>query len=224
MAGVVIIQAKSESDVPMTVALSALFAEVQTELQDTGIRWVTAELLAYYNEALVVTVTERPDTNAVTSTFTPVAGAAQTLPATALGFIDIAANATGNRRNITKVDKYLLDSFEPAWQSGTQKAEIMHFTYDKLTPRKFYLYPPATTAARIELITGDYPTLAASVTGNLPLQDWAAPAIKCYMKFKAWSKDAETAGNAALAKAHIDLYQSLLGIQLSASTSAVAAT
>lgn len=206
----------------MTVALTALFAEVQTELQDTGIRWLSAELLAYYNESLVVTVTERPDANAVTSTFTPVAGAVQTLPATALGFIDIAANATGNRRNITKVDKYLLDSFEPAWQSGTQKAEILHFTYDKLTPRKFYLYPPATTAARIELITGDYPTLASSVTGNLPLQDWAAPAIKCYMKFKAWSKDAETAGNAALAKAQLDLFQAYIGVQLDAASKAVA--
>lgn len=209
----------------MTTTLTSLFAEVKTELQDVGgVRWIEAELLAYYNEALIVTVTERPDTNAQTATFTPVAGAVQTLPATALALIDIDCNSTGKRRNITKVDKYQLDCIEPNWQSASQKAEIIHFCYDKLTPRVFHLYPPATTAARIELVTGDYPTLASSVTGNLPLQDWAAPAIKCFMKFKAWSKDAETAGNAALAKSHLDLYQSLLGIQLSASTSAVAAT
>lgn len=198
----------------MTTTLASLFAEVKTELQDVGgVRWLEAELLAYYNEALIVTVTERPDTNAQTATFTPVAGAVQTLPATALALIDIDCNSTGKRRNITKVDKYQLDCIEPNWQSASQKAEIIHFCYDKLMLREFFLYPPASTAARIELVTGDYPALASAVTGNLPLQDWAAPAIKCYMKFKAWSKDAETAGNAALAKAHLDLYQSLLGLQ-----------
>ena len=209
----------------MSTALTALFSEVQTELQDpSGIRWTTAELIAYYNEALIVTVTERPDTNAQTATFTPVAGANQTLPATALGFIDIYGNTNGRKKNITRVSKDQLDAVEPNWQSGTQKAEIIHYCYDKLTPRVFHLYPPATTTARIELITGDYPTLASAVTGNLPIQDWAGPAIKCFMKFKAYSKDAETAGNAALAKANLDLYQSLLGIQLSASTNTVAST
>lgn len=209
----------------MTTALTALFAEVQTELQDPdGIRWPAIELLAYYNEALIVTVTERPDTNAKTATFTPVEGANQTLPATALGFIDIDGNTTGKKKNITRVAKEQLDAVEPSWQGGMPKAEIIHFCYDKLTPREFLLYPPATTDARIEIVTGDYPALAASVTGNLPLQDWTATAIKCYMKFKAWGKDAETSGNAVLAKANLDLYQSLLGIQLQASTNTVATT
>ena len=209
----------------MSVALTDLFSQVKTELQDAdAIRWTVPELIAYYNEALVITVTERPDTNAQTATFTPVAGALQTLPATALGFIDVAGNSTGKKKNITRVEKSQIDAVNPNWQSGAQKDEIVHFTYDKLTPRIFYLYPPATTDARIELVTGDYPALAASVTGNLPLQDWTAPAIKCYMKFKAWSKDAETSGNAVLAKANLDLYQSLLGIQLQASTNTVATT
>ena len=209
----------------MTTALIDIFNQVKTELQDPGaIRWSDPELLAYYNEALIVTVTERPDTNANTSTFSPVAGAKQTLPTGALGFIDIDCNSTGKKKNITRVAKEQLDAVEPGWQGATSKAEVIHFCYDKLTPREFLLYPPATTEARIELVTGDYPALASTVSGSLPIQDWAAPAVKSYMKFKAWSKDAEYAGNAALAKAHLDLYQSLLGIQLDASIKTVATT
>lgn len=202
----------------MTIPAASIISEVQTELQDpTAIRWTLAELVSHFNEAQVTIVTHRPDTNAVEAEFVPTPGALQQLPAQALGFVDIAGNAIGNGRNITRTDKWQLDAVDPNWQSGTKKAEILHFTYDLAKPRQFYLYPPASSAARIDLITGDYPTpvsvVSNAVSGNLALDDWTKPAVKAYVLFKAWSKDAEVAGNAALAKAQIDIFMTLLGLQ-----------
>lgn len=202
----------------MTTSATSFISEVQTELQDTSAtRWSVAELVAYLNEANLLTVTHRPDTNPVTSTFAAAAGATQALPVTAIFLIDVIGNHASPLANITRVDKPQLDALNPKWQSKTTSSVIAHFTYDPLVPRTFYVYPPASAGTQLDIVTADYPALVPSTpSGNLPLPDWTVPALKAYVKYKAWSKDAEVAGNAALASAAFGLYQTLLGLQLGA--------
>lgn len=202
----------------MTTSATSFISEVQTELQDTSAtRWSVAELVAYLNEANLLTVTHRPDTNAVAHTFAAAAGALQTIPATAIALVDVDCNHVTPFAEVTRVAKEQLDSLNLKWQSMTQVAIAKHYTYDPLTPRVFYVYPPMIAGTELDIMTADYPALVPSTpSGNLPLPDWTVPALKAYVKYKAWSKDAEVAGNAALASAAFGLYQTLLGLQLGA--------
>lgn len=202
----------------MTTSATSFISEVQTELQDaSATRWSVAELVAYLNEANLLTVTHRPDTNAVAHTFAAAAGALQTIPATAIALVDVDCNHVTPFAEVTRVAKEQLDSLNLKWQSMTQVAIAKHYTYDPLTPRVFYVYPPMIAGTELDIMTADYPALVPSTpSGNLPLPDWTVPALKAYVKYKAWSKDAEVAGNAALASAAFGLYQTLLGLQLGA--------
>jgi hypothetical protein len=216
----------------MTKPASILIQSVQTELQDPeGIRWPAAELVSHLNEALLNLITHRPDAKVVFEAFTPVVGARQTLPSYASTLIDVAGNTSGRKRNITKVDKSKLDAVSPNWQGMRPVGEIIHFSYDLVDPRCFYLYPPAQATASIDLVFGGYPTSVAppstsvwtSVAGMLDVKDEFFVALLHYVLFKAFSKDAEFGGNTMLAAAHHSLYEKELGIQRQSAT-AVAPT
>mgnify|MGYP000741763861 CR=1 FL=1 len=211
-------------------SVQTMVMTVQVELQDpTGIRWSATEIIGHLSAAATEIVIARPDSNAVHSTFAPAVGALQELPASAVAFIDIAGNAGGKKQNITRVDKAVLDAIQPKWQSAQPVAEIQHFCIDPNIPRTFYLYPPASSAARIDLITADAPTAIpqpagdgkawTTASGSFPLRSEFTEAAIQFALFKCWSKDAEFGGNASLAASHFSLFQQALGIQRVAATS-----
>ena len=56
------------------------------------------------------------------------------------------------------------------------------------------------------------------MSGNIDLPDeWANPLLN-YVLYRAYSKDAEFAGNAQLAASHLALFNNAAGIQLEASS------
>ena len=200
----------------------------QDELQDpAGVRWPATELVQHLHEGQRAIAQKRPDTTATVVTFSPAApGARHTLPAAAASLIDISRNAAGRKRAITKVDQVLLDATVRDWQGMAPAAEIQHFMHDLREPRAFLTYPPAATTAALELVYSAYPAAtatasgpaAATVSGNIDLQDeWANPLLN-YVLYRAYSKDAEFAGNAQLAASHLALFNNAAGIQLEASS------
>ena len=60
---------------------------------------------------------------------------------------------------------------------------------------------------------------AATVTGNISLRDEYAEPLRHYVLYRAWSKDAEYGGNAALAQAHYALFNSSIGADVAAAAS-----
>ncbi|MBP6618099.1 MAG: hypothetical protein KA195_09020 [Burkholderiaceae bacterium] len=206
----------------------------QDELQDpAGVRWPATELVQHLHEGQRAIAQKRPDTTATVVTFSPAApGARHTLPAAAASLIDIPRNAAGRKRAITKVDQVLLDATVRDWQGMTPSAEVLHFMHDLREPRVFLTYPPASTAAALELVYSAYPAAtataggaaASTVTGNIGLPDEWATALRYYVLFRAWSKDAEYGGNPQLAATNYGLFKAELGEQLeSAATVAPAA-
>ncbi len=206
----------------------------QDELQDpAGVRWPATELVQHLHEGQRAIAQKRPDTTATVVTFSPAApGARHTLPAAAASLIDIPRNAAGRKRAITKVDQVLLDATVRDWQGMTPSAEVLHFMHDLREPRVFLTYPPASTAAALELVYSAYPAAtataggaaASTVTGNIDLPDEWATALRYYVLYRAWSKDAEYGGNAQLAVTNYGLFKAELGEQLeSAATVAPAA-
>jgi hypothetical protein len=150
----------------------------------------------------------RPDIYAVTTTLTLVAGSRQTLPVCALRLIDIPRNVNGSAVTVTQ--RGLLDQHNPSWHQQTGAATIKHFMFDERIPTQFWVYPPATTAAQLELVVEEAPdnyTTASVFSTHEELYDGAWVDYVCY---RAFSKDAEYAGNEARASTHYEQFSNAL--------------
>lgn len=206
----------------MVIAAQGIVLEAQTALQDlTGTRWPASELVRHLNDGQRVISTKRPDSTATLVDFSCVEGAHQMLPNTAQTLIDVHTNANG--RAVTKVDRHLLEATSRSWTTTTKAAPI-HFMYSLAEPRAFYVYPPATSGTTLSCVFSVYPTdvaaptapgkLYTTVTGNISLPDEFEMALLHYVLFRAYSKDAEFGGNAALATNHYQLFKAEIGEQV----------
>lgn len=208
----------------MPTTAQSIILDAQLELQDpAGIRWPATDLVKHLHDGQRAIAQKRPDTTATVVTFTPsAAGTRHTLPASAASLIDIPRNAAGRKRAITKVDQVLLDATVRDWQGMPTAAEVLHFMHDLREPRVFLTYPPASTAAALELEYSAYlaatatagGAAASTVTGNIDLPDEWANALRYYVLYRAWSKDAGYGGNPQLAAANLQLFRGELGEQL----------
>lgn len=208
----------------MPTTAQSIILDAQLELQDpAGIRWPATELVKHLHDGQRAIAQKRPDTTATVVTFTPsAAGTRHTLPAAAASLIDIPRNAAGRKRAISKVDQVLLDATVRDWQSMAPSTEVLHFMHDLRDPRVFLTYPPASATASLELVYSAYPAAtataggaaASTVTGNIDLPDEWANALRYYVLYRAWSKDAEYGGNPQLAAANLQLFRGELGEQL----------
>ena len=214
----------------MTITAQSIVLEVQTTLQDlTGTRWPASELVRYINEAQRELTTKRPDAVATQITLTCVEGAKQALPSTAQTLIDVAGNATGTKRAVTKVDRVLLEAQSRDWMSATPATPTLHFMHTLAESRAIYVYPPAVAGNVLELVVAPYPTdisaptspgkLFSTVAGSLSIPDEWAGFVRNFCLFRAYSKDAEFGGNAQLAANYLGLAKADLGEQLQSSAS-----
>lgn len=205
----------------MTTTAQSIVLEVQTVLQDDGVRWPASEIVRYINDGQRLIASKRPDTKATAVSFACVAGHRQTLPSTAQSLIDIHTNASGQA--VTKVERSILEAVSRTWTTQTPGVPV-HFMHTLADPRTFYVYPPASSGTALACVFSNYPTdipaptapgvLASTVTGNIDLPDEFEVALQHYAVFRCYSKDAEFGGNAALAAAHLQLFKAELGEQI----------
>jgi hypothetical protein len=201
---------------------------VITLLDPNAIRWPTAELVRYLNDGQRDIALVRPDATSTTATMSLAGGARQTLPSAGAKLLEVIRNTGGNKRAVRLVDRVILDAQNPNWYNITGVTEIKHYTFDPREPRIFYVYPPAASSnASVELIYSAYPTditepsgsaLYTDVTGNISVADIYVNALVNYILYRAYSKDSENTQNATLAASFYQLYQSLLGTELSGTT------
>lgn len=212
----------------MAFTAQSILSRVVITLQDpNATRWPTAELVRYLNDGQRDIVLVRPDATAKTATMTLAAGARQTLPTDGAKLMEVIRNSNGNKRAIRLVSRVVLDAQAPDWYNKTGVTEIKHYMFDSREPRVFYVYPPATTAASVDMVYAAYPTeitepsagaLYTAVTGNISVADIYVNALVNYILYRAYSKDSENALNAQLATSFYQLYQNLLGVELSGTT------
>lgn len=209
-----------------TVKVIDIIRNVEHVLQDTSIRWPRTELQNWINEAYLAIILVRPDANAKTGTFTCAAGSRQSLTAqfaSGLKLLDITRNlATSSaKKAIRLVARSVLDDQRPAWHAETGTVDIQHYMYDPRQPKEFFVYPPATTSAEIEVIYSDAVTAHALTesqldpTGNnatvILLDDIYKSPITDWVLYRAYSKDAEYGANEARASASYQAFTAALG-------------
>lgn len=210
-----------------TVKVVDLIVRAQTLLQDEdSVRWTVTELQYWLNDGYRDVLNLRPDSNTLTGEFTCVAGPRQVLTTTfpnASRLVSVIRNTatTSNKYGVRLVNKRTLDDQRKGWYAETPTVSIEEYMFDPRQPREFLVYPPATTAARLEVTYAQIPTphtLSESQLTNtataetIRIDDSFANALLDYVLYRAYSKDAEQQGNAARAVAHFQAFQNSLGV------------
>ncbi len=212
----------------MPISASSVVRRCVETLQDTtSIRWPVPELVRYLNDGQREVVMYRPDSMVTNSTITCVSGTRQALPANGAKLIEVVRNArsAGTKRAVRMVNREIMDAQTPGWHNLTAVDDVLHFMYDPRDPRVFYVYPPATTSAQLDIVYASYPTdiaepadgsLYSAVTGNISLPDIYGNVLQDYILYRAYSKDSEYAGNGPRAQAHYAAFANALGIEIKA--------
>lgn len=217
----------------MTISAQSIIRRATDILQDqTSIHWPVNELVRWFNDAQRSIIKQRPDAMNTTATMTLVAGTRQDLDNAALTpppakLIEITRNlaAMSSKGSVTKVDRNILDRQIPKWHALTPSVNVVHYMYDPRDPKTFYVYPPATALAQLEVMYSAYPNDIAepadgstytNVNGNMSLPDIYADDMLDLILSRAYSKDAEFAGNAQLAGAYLQKATASLGAEVAA--------
>lgn len=210
-----------------TAKVVDLISRAQTLLQDTtSVRWPVLELQGWLNDSYRETVNLRPDANTATGEFTCAAGARQVVTTTfasALRVIEVVRNTavSSAKGAVRLVNRRMLDDQRRNWYAETQTVDIQHYMYDPRLPKEFLVYPPASTAARLEVVYSSVPLAHALTEVQLTnpatadvirIDDSYFNALLDYVLYRAYSKDAEYASNAQRAVAHYQAFQNALGV------------
>jgi hypothetical protein len=211
-----------------TVKVVDLIVRAKTLLQDEDfVRWSVTELQYWLNDAYKELVGIRPDANTQTSEYACVAGPRQVITssfANAIRLVEVVRNlaTTSNKSSVRLTSRKSLDTQQRSWYSETPTVNIELYMFDPRTPKEFLVYPPATTAARLEVIYSVLPadhTLSEAQLVNqataetIRIDDIFSTALLDYMLYRAYSKDAEQPAMAARAVAHYQAFQSALGVK-----------
>lgn len=216
----------------MALSAQSIVRRVVDTLQDTtSVRWPIPELVRYLNDGQREVILYRPDASNKNSTLTCVVGAKQSLPSDASKLIDVIRNSGANSSDeaVRQVPREILDTQIPNWYSLSGVDTIVHYTYDPRDPKVFYVYPPATTDASLEINYSAFPTDVTEpadgsdftdVAGDIDIPDIYGNVLIDYILYRAYTKDSEYAGNAQRAQAHYGAFSNALGVELQGTSGA----
>ena len=210
----------------MPISAQSVIRRCVETLQDpTSIRWPVAELVRYLNDGQREVALYRPDSMGTSTTMTCVTGTKQPLPTNGAKLIEVVRNAAGSKKAVRLTNREILDAQTPGWHNLTGVGEVLHYMYDPRDPRVFYVYPPATASAQLDIVYSAYPldvtepadgSLYTAVAGNIGVPDIYTNALQDYILYRAYTKDSEYAGNAARAQAHYAAFANALGVEIKA--------
>lgn len=203
----------------MSLTAQNIMDRASTIIQDqTNTRWPASELLNWLNDGRRDMSVVRPDLFSTTGNVSLVAGVRQSLPSNAIRLLDIPRNVSGAA--VTVVQRGVLDQFDPNWPKSTASATVKHFMFDERAPTKFWVYPPATTSAQVEATYQQAVTDYSASTTLAAAEEFFGSALVDYLCYRAFSKDAEYAGNAERAIAHFNQFTNSLKVGVAVSISA----
>jgi len=199
-----------------TIITQTIIDRAETIIQDTtNVRWPAAELLNWLNDGQREIVLLKPEASVVNASVQLTAAKTkQTLPAAAITLLDVTRNMGSNGTTdgdaIRLVSREVLDAQSPDWHTHTNTGgKIQHYVFDPRDPKTFYVYPKApATAWYVELVYSASPTEITNPATAISIDDIYANALLDYVLYRAYSKDAEYAGNAQRAVGH---YQAFVG-------------
>lgn len=203
----------------MIGSVQDIVRDAQVALQDDGTRWPAPDLVRYLADGIELLLQAKPQEGAVGVVFEPAAGARQALPDDAISLLDVANNAQGRMRAMTQVGRADLEAVSRDWLSERPTTDLVHWMAPANEPKHFYVYPPASIGARLVLTYCQRPAPMpepvgadwTSVSGTTGLDAKWSPALRDYVLYRAWLKDAEFGGNAQIAAGYLSTFTAQLG-------------
>lgn len=181
-----------------TTAKQVIDSAVEVLHDDAGVRWPRGDLLAYLNDGQREVLLYRPDASTAVVNHTLTTGFLQTLPAQALRLMDVKCNVSGRACKLAKRDS--LDDQRPAWRTDPASATVKAWTYDERDPKRFEVWPPATSAAALRLLISVPPADVANDDAPISLDDMYKGPLVSYIVHRAYLRDSEDAAMDALSK------------------------
>jgi hypothetical protein len=205
----------------MAITAADVITRATDLIQDqTNVRWPVEELMRYLNDGRREICIVRPDIYATTSVVTLAAGTKQAVPADGRRLLDVVRNIAVDGvtpgRAIRIVEREVLDAQRPNWHTEAAGA-VRHFMFDERTPREFFVYPPASATTKVQLSYSKTPVEIVDPNTELSDEDIYTSALVDYVCYRAFSKDAEYAGNTERAALHYSQFMSSLGVGKKAS-------
>lgn len=194
------------------ILASKIISDAAATLQDKQhVRWTQAELLGYLNDGQRAVVEIKPTACVKNAPLPLASGTKQTLPANAISLArierNLGASGTAVGPAVTLVKRALMDAHNPSWHNARASGVVRHYMYDEDDdPRIFYVYPPQpATPTQVQAV---YYAEPDDVTADAPiaLTNTYANALRNYLLFRAYSKDAES--NVQLASAYFQAFSS----------------
>lgn len=190
----------------MTIAVADITRRMGNLMNDSDhIRWTDNELFDWINDGATAIVNARPMANANIETVTLVAGAEQNIDCVEV--LDIVRNTGGAA--ISRTDRFLLDTYDPDWYTGTEVAVLQHYTFDERERDQVYVYPPAIVDTQVEALLSKIPTAITSTSDNLELKEDHINSLVNYILFRCYSKDDEVGNGQAAANYYQAFMQSI---------------
>ena len=190
----------------MATEVDFVVNRVASLLQDVShVRWTSQSLTDYINEAQLAIVKKVPSSNITIADVTLVEGTQQTLPAGGIQLVNILRNKPGGSpgKSIRWVDMEVQDATDPDWHTATATVPVDEYMYDPQDPYVFWVSPPQTaTPTDVELKYSTVPTVV-NIGDNIALKDEYINALVEFMLHRAYSRDAEYAGENGRAAVHL---------------------
>lgn len=181
-----------------TTAKQVIDSAVEVLHDDAGVRWPRADLLGYLNDGQREILLYRPDASTSLVNHTLTAGFLQTLPAQAIRLMDVKCNVSGRACKLAKRDS--LDDQRPSWRTDPASATVKAWTYDERDPKRFEVWPPATTSAALRLLISVPPADVLTEDAPISLDDMYKGPLVSYIIHRAYLRDSEDAAMESLSQ------------------------
>lgn len=187
------------------------------EVTEAGTRWKNEELIGWHNEAYQAITLLKPDASSVNADLTLAVGTKQTIPSGGLRLLDVVRNTASLSKGygVLVATRRSIDQTRRGWHNDQQSYDIEQYMFDDLDPTHFYVYPPARSGAKLEIIYSTVPlphvgALSTIEGDEIRLADSYKPMIVDYILYRAYSKDAGHAANLNRAQMHYQAFLSSL--------------
>ena len=181
------------------------------------------ELINWYNFGQRLLVGYLPDANALIDVIKLASGSRQSLPARAMGLINVYRNMGTDGLTagpaITPATLNAMKAFDLNWESTTAAEVIINFMQDPVDKTNFYVYPPADGTGYVEIEFGQVPPIAVYDAGGVwenlmvGVHEKYVDSLLNYILHRSYDKDTDFPGNLERSGYHLDLFYSSAGLQ-----------
>lgn len=198
----------------MATPVASILAKARyLTLDNSGVRWSDAELLAWLNDGQLEIATHKPTASMTNGAIPLVAGVRQSLPAGGIALLDITHNSASGEA-CTLVKRADLERALPTWASASATVDAEHYMTDEDDPATFLCYPPNTGAGSLE---GRYSVVPAQIPdagSNITVGDEYGVILLDYLEYRQYSKHSNHPGNTDKADIAYKRFLRALGVKI----------